>query len=81
MNITIPSHFFIHNDSPTHAGGIAMYISTDTEHSILTDVKIETNGCKNISMKINVIIGTIYRHSKNDLKKFLVGFNTSLEKI
>ena len=29
----------------------------------------------------NVIIGTIYRHPKNDLRKFIIELNTSLEKI
>ena len=43
-----------------------------------------TDGCENIWIKIkdfNVIIGTIYIHPKNDLQKFVVGLNTSLEKL
>ena len=84
ININIPGYSFIHTDPPTNAGGVAMYISTAIQHSILTDVQMDMNGCENIGIKIkesNVIIGTIYRRSKNDLQKFIVGFNTSLEKL
>ena len=45
---------------------------------------MDTNGCENIWIKIkdsNVIIGTIYGHPKNDLRKFIVELNTSLEKL
>ena len=45
---------------------------------------MDTDGCENIWIKIkdsNVIIGTIYRHPKNDLRKFITELNTSLEKI
>ena len=84
ININIPGYSFIHTDSPTNAGGVAMYISTATQHSILTDIQMDTDGCENIWIKIkdsNVIIGTIYRHPKNDLQKFIVELNTSLEKL
>ena len=45
---------------------------------------MDTDGYENIWIKIkdsNVIIGTIYRHPKNDLRKFITELNTSLEKI
>ena len=45
---------------------------------------MDTDGCENIWIKIkdsNVIIGTIYRHPKNDLRKFIIELNTSFEKI
>ena len=69
---------------PTNAGGVAMYISTTIQHSILTEVQKDTDGCENIWIKIkdsNVIISTIYRHPKNDLRKFIIELNTSREKI
>ena len=84
ININIPGYSYIQTDSPTNAGGVTMYISTTIQHSILTDVQMDTDGCENIWIKIkdsNVIIGTIYRHSKNDLRKFIIELNTSLEKI
>ena len=84
ININIRGYSFIHIDSPTNAGGVAMHISTTIQHSILTEVQMDTNGCENIWRKIkdsNVIIGTIYRHPKNDLRKFIIQLNTSLEKI
>ena len=84
INIDIFGCSFIHNDSPTNAGGVTMYISTAIQHSILTEVQMDKDGCKNIWIKrkdSNVIIGTIYRHPKNDLQKFIVGLNTSLEKL
>ena len=84
ININIPGYFFILTDSPTNAGSVAMYISTAIQHSILTDVQMDSDGCENNRIKIedsDVIIGTIYRHPKNDLKKFIVELNTSLEKL
>ena len=48
ININIPGYFFIHTDSPTNAGGVAMYISTTIQHSILTEVQMDTDGCENI---------------------------------
>ena len=43
---------------------------------------MDTDGCENIWRKIkdsNVNICTIYRHPKNDLRKFIIELNTSLE--
>ena len=48
ININIPGHSFIHTDSPTNAGGVAMYISTAIQRFILTDVLMDTDGCENI---------------------------------
>ena len=76
ININIPGYSFIHTDSLTNAGGVAMYISTAIQHSILTDVQMDTDGCENIWIKIkdsNVIIRTIYRHPKMIFKNLWLG--------
>ena len=52
ININIPGYSFIHNESPTNAGGVAMHISTATQHSIFPNVQMDTDGCENIWMKI-----------------------------
>ena len=45
---------------------------------------MDTDGCENIWIKIkdsNFIIDTTYRHSKNNLRKFIIELNTSPENL
>ena len=64
LNIDISGYTFIHIDSPTTAGGVAMYISNALQFSAITNLQLTVNECENIWIKLhdsNVIISTIYR--------------------
>ena len=81
-NITLPGYDFIHNDSPTSAGGVAVYIANNISYNLLTNLKIEVDNCENIWIELTsykLIIGTIYRHPKNILQTFMEGLNKNME--
>ena len=84
LNIDISGYTFIHIDSPTTAGGVAMYVSNALQFSVITDLQLTVNECENIWIKLhdsNVIISTIYRRPKNDAQVFIDALNTNLEKV
>ena len=83
LNIDISGYTFVHIDSPTTAGEVAMYISSALQFSVITNLQLTVNECENIWIKLhdsNIIISTIYRHPKNDAQVFIDALNTSLEK-
>ena len=84
LNIDISGYTFVHIDSPTAAGGVAMYISNALQFSVLNNLQLTVNECENIWIKLhdsNLIISTIYRHPKNDAQVFIDALNTNLEKV
>ena len=84
LNIDISRYTFVHIDSPTTAGGIAMYISNALQFSELNNLQLTVNECENIRIKLddsNLIISTIYKHQKNDARVFIDALNTNLEKV
>ena len=84
LNIDIFGYTFVHTDSPTIAGGVAMYISNALQFSVLNNLQLTVNECENIWIKLhdsNLIISTIYRHPKNDPQVFIDALNTNLEKV
>ena len=84
LNIDISGYTFVHIDSPTTAGGVAMYISNALQFSVLNNLQLTVNECENIWIKLhdsNLIISTIYRHPKNDALVFIDALNTNLEKV
>lgn len=61
-----------------------MYISDAIKYSLYVEAHIEIDGCENIWIKIlgsNVVIGTIYRHPRNDVEIFLETLNKNLENL
>ena len=82
--INIPGYVFIHNDSHTNARGIAMYISNTIQYNLLADMRMDITGCETIWINIpqsNLVIGTIYRHPKNDIQTFNDILNSNLEQL
>ena len=74
LNIDISGFTFVHIDSPTTAGGVAMYISNAQQFSVLNNLQLIVNECENIWIQLhdsNLIISTIYRHPKNDSQVFI----------
>ena len=70
----MPGFHLLHNDSPTNAGGIAIYIAVSITFEYLPDLQINIKGCENIWIKLcqsNIVIETIYRLPQNDAHTFL----------
>ena len=71
INFNLPGFHLLHNDSPTNAGGDAIYTAVSIAFEYL---QMDIKGCENIWIKLcqsNIAIGTIYRHSHNDANTFL----------
>ena len=84
LNINISGYSFIHNDSHTNAGDVAMYISNMIQCNLLVDIQMDITDCENIWTNItesNLIIGSIYRHIKNDVQTFNNILNSNLEQL
>ena len=54
LNIDISGYTFVHIDSPTAAGGVAMYISNALQFSVLNNLQLTVNECENIWIKLHV---------------------------
>ena len=81
-NITIPlgipNNEFIHTDSKTNAGGVAMYINSEIKFEVLQHLHLDLNNCEDLWVQLSqckITFGVIYRHPKSDYKLF----NNSLE--
>ena len=83
-NILLPGYDIIHQDSPTKAGGVAMYINNRIQYEQINDLQLNIEGCKDIWIKLcesNVIVSAIYRHPKSNIDDFTTALNTTYEKL
>ena len=65
----------IHNDSPTNAGGVGLYVKNGLKYSIRNDLNLYLSYCEDIlievkSTKQSLILSTIYRHSNSVVANF-----------
>lgn len=82
INIELPNYKLLHNDSPTRAGGVAIYVASNINIEIVSELYLNIEGCENIWIKLcdtDVIIAAIYRHPKNRVKTFIEHLNVNLE--
>ena len=66
---------------PTSTGGAVVCISDNSKYELLPKVKLNIKGCKNLWINLNdcnLILSTIYRHSKSDITNFITALNTTL---
>jgi len=74
----------LHNDSPTCAGGIAVYVSKNLLVEIISKLCLNIEGCKDMWIKLrqtDILFGVIYRHPKNNTKLFLEELKKKLEQL
>ena len=75
ININICNYDFIHNDSPTNAGGVGLYVKNGLKYSIRNDLNLHLPYCEDIwievkSTKQSLILSTIYRHPNSVVANF-----------
>ena len=75
ININICNYDFIHNDSPTNAGGVGLYVKNGLKYSMRNDLNLHLSYCEDIwievkSTKQSLILSTIYRHPNSDVANF-----------
>ena len=84
INIELPDYKFVHIDSPTSAGGVAVYISSELRFNILFNPSLDIDGCENIWIKLchsDLLLGVIYRHPRSNVKLFTDQLNKTLEQL
>ena len=70
---SIPGYIFLHEDSPTNAGGVAFYIKNNLNFNLRNDLIIRLTDCENLWIEIEqsrnrkLIVGVIYRHPTRDI--------------
>ena len=92
INISLPDNNFVHSDSVTNAGGVAVYVSTKYKFKLDCDLEMKLNGCEELwlNIKTNDIsnqkftVGVIYRHpnySNSTVKEFSEALCNFISKI
>ena len=84
INIELPDYKFVHIDSPTSAGWVAVYISSELRFNILFNLSFDIDGCENIWIKLchsDLLLGVIYRHPRSNVKLFTDQLNKTLEQL
>ena len=83
----IDNYEFIHNDTPTHFGGVGFYINEKLEFKTRRDLELNIQSCEDMWIEVetknkkNTVFGVIYRHPKHNLNEFRDKFAQTLEKI
>ena len=80
VNIEIQGYNLKFANSPTKAGGVAMYFTKDINFEIAPEYNLEIEGCENMWATIStpqhkLLIGVIYRHPNSNLNSFLENFD------
>ena len=86
---TLDHDEFIHVDSQSQAGRVGLYMRKDLKFNIEKQLNLDLSDCESLFVKIkesstitkdekNTLIGVIYRHPHNDVKKFNECFSKSL---
>ena len=76
-NIEIENYSFYHTPTPSHCGGVAIYIKSNLECELLTKYStVHPSICESIFLEIknktkkNIIIGCVYRHPSPPISSF-----------
>ena len=85
LNITIPGYDFFHADSPTNAGGVAIYISNTLKSEQVLDFNLNLALCKELWFTLftkshakKYLIGVVCRHPKQCKTEFIDKFDDTL---
>ena len=72
VDISIPGYIFVHEDTTTSAGEVAMYIKVNINYSIDSNIKFEISGSESLWVNIEndivgkLTVGVICRHPVYD---------------
>ena len=76
-NVNIEGYNFYHTDSPTNAGGAALYITSNLNAIPRPDIKFKMNLVESCCPEIDagkdkrkIIVGCIYKHATCNLEQF-----------
>ena len=91
-NITIPNYNFVHADSITNVGGVAIYISSNYNFELDPELDMKVNVCEELWLNLktgtisskHITIGAVYRHPNNNsnyIKNFTGALVNTISKI
>ena len=87
-NLDIPKYNVFHTDSPTPAGGAAIYVNKDLKAIPRPDLKIDLPLVESCWVEIDpnnnrkhIMIGCIYKHPPANVEEFTVKFDEFLNKL
>ena len=74
-NVNIAQYDYFHNDSPSKAGGVGLYVKNNVKYSLRNDLNLHLSNCKDIWIEIyfktkSIILSTIYRHRTSNISEF-----------
>ena len=87
-NLDIPKYNVFHTDSPTPAGGAAIYVNKDLKAIPRPDLKIDLPLVESCWVEIDpnnnrkhIMIGCIYKHPPANVEEFTAKFDEFLNKL
>ena len=84
INLELPNCKLDYIDSPTPAGGVAVYVSNELSIKIVSNLSLNIDECENMLIKLchlDIILGAIYRHPKSNAKLFVDELNKTLAQL
>ena len=75
---------FIHEGTDTNAGGVGIFIKDSITYTVCNNLKMDIPGCEDLWIKVNhkkfnCIVGAVYRHPHQMIKKFQEKFEITLD--
>ena len=78
MNVTLPNYELLYSNSPTNAGGVAMYISKNFAIQSVSKQDLLFLNCEDLWLLVSLrntpiqfVIGVLYRYPNNSAREFL----------
>ena len=85
MNVTLPNYELLYSNSPTNAGGVAMYISKNFAIQSVSKQDLLIQNCEDLWLHVSLrntpmqfVIGVLYRHPHNSVREFLERLNNKI---
>ena len=85
-SVSIPDYNFFCANSPTNAGGVAIYVNKDLDATLENDYQSQMVGCENLFLSLKIgnkkfIVGAVYKHPDANKILFLERLEEKLQLI
>ena len=83
--VIVEGYNFFHEGTNTNAGGVGIFIKDNISYSLCNNLKMNIPNCEDLWIKLNhknqnnCIVGTIYRHPHQIMKKFHEKLENTIE--
>ena len=80
-NVNIAQYDFLHNDSPSKAGGVGLYVKNNVKYSLRNDLNLHLSNCEDIwieiyskskSIILSTITGILLQILQNFIKNYVI---------